>query len=74
MHTPTPQTPTRIRTDWSRDEVDALFARATGAGAHMARELEESVVAYSFTACDPDGNQWWVHAETGFLDELRGPG
>lgn len=26
MHTPTPQAPARIRTDWSRDEVDALFA------------------------------------------------
>ncbi|MFT5102109.1 MAG: hypothetical protein ACI9HY_004245, partial [Planctomycetaceae bacterium] len=28
-------------------------------------------VAFSFTATDPDGNQWWVNAETGFLDRLR---
>lgn len=59
-----------LRVD-DRNRVDVLFARARGAGAEIIQELAESRVAYSFTAVDPDGNQWWVNAETGFLDELR---
>ena len=54
-----------------RKRVDELYARARGAGAEIVQELAESRIAYSFTAVDPDGNQWWVNAETGFLDELR---
>ena len=55
-----------------RARVDALFERAKAAGANFAHGILETRVAYSFTAVDPDGNQWWVNAETGFLDELRG--
>lgn len=54
-----------------RDQVEALFKRARDSGARILQELQESRVAYSFTALDPDGNQWWVNAETGFLDQLR---
>ena len=54
-----------------REAVDRLHARAVAAGAEISQPLTESRVAYSFTALDPDGNQWWVNAETGFLDELR---
>ena len=54
-----------------RNRVEALHARARDAEAEILQPLAESRVAYSFTAVDPDGNQWWVNAETGFLDELR---
>lgn len=55
------------------DEViDAILKRAREAGARISQGPERSRVAYSFTAVDPDGNQWWVNAETGFLDTLRG--
>lgn len=53
--------------------VDALYRQATAAGAEIVQGPEHSPVAYSFTAVDPDGNQWWVHAETGMLDTLRQP-
>ncbi len=53
------------------DQVAALHERAVKAGADILMGLTDSRVAYSFTALDPDGNQWWVNAETGFLDELR---
>ena len=59
-----------LRVD-DRDQVAALYQRATAAGASILMALADSPVAYSFTAVDPDGNQWWVNAETGFLDELR---
>ena len=59
-----------LRVD-NRDRVTATHARAQAAGATISQGPEESRVAYSFTAVDPDGNQWWVHAETGFLDQLR---
>lgn len=59
-----------IRID-DRDQVDAVHEKALAAGAKISQELTESRVAYSFTALDPDGNQWWVNAETGFLDGLR---
>jgi len=52
-------------------EVDRIHERASAAGANVTQDLEMSPVAYSFTATDPDGNQWWVNAETGFLDKLR---
>ncbi len=55
----------------SRESVEAVFDMAKKAGASFSRELAESVVAYSFTALDPDGNEWWVHSETGMLDRLR---
>ncbi|MEM7080082.1 MAG: VOC family protein [Pseudomonadota bacterium] len=51
--------------------VDRLFAQAVEAGAEVHQAVMESVVAYSFTLLDPDRNQWWVHAETGMLDQLR---
>ena len=51
--------------------VDAIHAKAVAAGADITQGPEKSVVAYSFTATDPDGNQWWVNAETGMLDQLR---
>ena len=55
-----------------RSEVARLHGRAVAAGARISQGLMESPVAYSFTALDPDGNEWWVNAETGMLDELRG--
>lgn len=54
-----------------RAAVDASHVRASAAGARIVRPPEESDIAYSFTLLDPDGNQWWVHAETGMLDSLR---
>jgi uncharacterized glyoxalase superfamily protein PhnB len=54
-----------------RDRVDSVCQRARDAGAEIIQGPEESRVAYSFTAVDPDGNQWWVNAETGMLDGLR---
>ncbi|MEM7098990.1 MAG: VOC family protein [Pseudomonadota bacterium] len=54
--------------------VDQIFERAQAAGGTISQGSqgpEHSRIAYSFTAIDPDGNQWWVNAETGFLDELR---
>ena len=54
-----------------RDQVEAIHARALAAGASITQPLADSPIAYSFTATDQDGNQWWVNAETGFLDELR---
>jgi len=54
-------------------DVDACHARAVKAGANIVLGPEESPVAYSFTAVDPDGNHWWVHAETPMFDELRDP-
>jgi uncharacterized glyoxalase superfamily protein PhnB len=59
-----------LRVD-DRDRVAALHDRALKADADIMMGLTDSRVAYSFTALDPDGNQWWVNAETGFLDELR---
>ena len=53
--------------------VDELHERATTHGTEIIQGPEDSIVAYSFTAQDPDGNQWWVNAETGFLDKLRNP-
>ena len=55
-----------------RDAVQAAHARAVEAGATLQQPLLETRVGYGFTALDPDGNQWWLHAETGFLDTLRG--
>ncbi len=55
----------------SRSVVDNIHARAVAAGANIIQGPEESPIAYSFTALDPAGNQWWVNAETGFLDKLR---
>ena len=58
----------------ARADVDACHARAVAGGADIVRGLEESRIAYSFTARDPDGNEWWVHFETGLLDEMRAGG
>ncbi len=60
-----------LRVD-DRSRVEALYRRAEAAGADITQGPEETRVAYSFTATDPEGNQWWVNAETGFLDRLRG--
>ncbi|MEM8766114.1 MAG: VOC family protein [Pseudomonadota bacterium] len=54
-----------------RAEVDRLHEKAVAAGARITQPLMESPVAYSFTAVDPDGNEWWVNAETGMLESLR---
>ncbi len=54
-------------------EVERIHQLAAAAHAELVQPLMESPVAYSFTALDPDGNQWWVHAETGMLDQLRQP-
>lgn len=59
-----------LRVD-DRQIVDQIHQQAVAAGASITQGPEESRVAYSFTATDADGNQWWVNAETGFLDELR---
>lgn len=55
----------------SRSSVEAVYQRAKDNGCVFSRELAESVIAYSFTALDPDGNEWWIHMETGVLDQLR---
>ena len=60
-----------LRVD-DRKRVDEIHQRALAAGANITQGPEETPVAYSFTATDQDGNQWWVNAETGFLDRLRG--
>lgn len=52
-------------------DVDEVHALALKQGVEIIQGPEESPVAYSFTARDPDGNQWWVNAETGLLDDLR---
>lgn len=62
-----------LRVD-DRAVVDSVYARAKAGGADIVQDLQESRVAYGFTALDPDGNQWWVNAENGFLDELRQQG
>ena len=54
-----------------RQLVQAAHERAVAAGAVITQPLVETRVAYGFTALDPDRNQWWVHVETGFLDQLR---
>lgn len=51
--------------------VNEIHDRAVQSGAEIIQGPEDSRIAYSFTARDPDGNQWWVNAENGFLDELR---
>jgi len=53
------------------ERVKAVYAGAVRAGASIIQGPETTRIAYSFTAVDPEGNQWWVNAETGFLDELR---
>lgn len=53
------------------DNVRALYQQAIAFGAEIRMELTESPVALSFTLADPDGNEWWVNSETGFLDQLR---
>lgn len=41
------------------DDPDALFARATGAGAEVVRELrDEDYGSRGFTVRDPEGNLW----------------
>ena len=54
-----------------REEVDRIHRQAVAAGAKVTQGPEDSRIAYSFTAEDPDGNQWWINAESGFLDGLR---
>lgn len=54
-----------------RAVVKEIYDHAISLNTQISQALAESRVAYSFTAIDPDGNQWWVNAETGFLDELR---
>lgn len=52
-------------------KVDRAYQLAQQSGAKILQTLAESPVAYSFTAEDPVGNQWWVNCETGFLDQIR---
>ncbi len=59
-----------LRVD-DRRQVEALYDRAQGCNANITQPLMDSRIAYSFTVNDPDNNQWWVNAETGFLDSLR---
>ena len=54
----------------SRSSVEAVYQRAKDNGCVFSR-TRRSVIAYSFTALDPDGNEWWIHMETGVLDQLR---
>ena len=51
--------------------VERLFERALSASAHIEMGLTHSKVAFSFTIQDPEGNQYWIHSETGLLDQLR---
>lgn len=53
------------------DAVQATYELAASAGTEVIQGPEESRISFSFTALDPDGNQWWVNAENGFLDKLR---
>ena len=53
------------------ERVKAVYTRAVRAGASIIQGPETTRIAYSFTAVDPERNQWWVNAETGFLDQLR---
>ena len=59
-----------LRVD-DKDTVDRLFEKARAYGANTTQAPMDSPIAYSFTTTDPDGNQWWVNAETGMLDQLR---
>ena len=54
-----------------RAAVERLHARAVAAGAEIVQGPEDSFIAFSFTARDPEGNDWWVNAENGVLDGLR---
>ena len=56
-----------------KETVDSYHTRCVGDGASIVQGPEQSPVAYSFTVADPDGNHWWIHAETGLLNELRSP-
>jgi uncharacterized glyoxalase superfamily protein PhnB len=41
------------------DEPDALYARATGAGAEVLRDMEDTDYgSRGFTVRDPEGNRW----------------
>jgi uncharacterized glyoxalase superfamily protein PhnB len=41
------------------DDPDAIFARATAAGARVVRGLrDEDYGSRGFTVADPDGNLW----------------
>ena len=51
--------------------VERLFERAVLASAQIEMGLTHSKVAYSFTIQDSEGNQYWIHAKTGYLDQLR---
>ena len=51
--------------------VERLFERALSASAHVEMGLTHSKVAYSFTIQDSEGNQYLIHSETGYLDQLR---
>lgn len=59
-----------LRVD-DRARVDALYAQAQAVDADILVPLADSTISYSFTARDPDGNQWWVNAENGFLDKIK---
>ena len=54
-----------------RQRVDAAWQQAQAVGTNITQSLAESKIAYSFTATDPAGNEWWVNCETGLLDQLR---
>lgn len=45
--------------------------KTKSASANFTQPLEESLVAYGFTATGPAGDDWWVNCETGFLDQFR---
>ena len=51
-------------------EVDRIYQHMRGNDV-AAPEPATSTVAYGFTVQDPLGNEWWVHNETGFLDQFR---
>ena len=51
--------------------VRSLYQQVLDKDAEQRMALTESRVALSFTVADLDGNEWWVNAETGFLDRLR---
>jgi uncharacterized glyoxalase superfamily protein PhnB len=51
--------------------VERLFERALSASARVKMGLTHSKVAYGFTIQDSEGNQYWIHAETVYPDQLR---
>ena len=49
----------------------SFFSKTLDVEAQIEMGLTHSKVAYSFTIQDSEGNPYWIHAETCYLDQLR---